>query len=399
VAFYAAERSEYAARVLEGILQYVADHVGMLFTDYWDDAATPEQCDALVARPAPWSGFEPDGVVAILPHGPAIVPWVAAGGVPLVSLGSDYRDKLPTVHVSADSVAELAAQHLFETGYQNMAFVGVVGLVAVDHRRAALERYMARVGRPMWSYELATNPWPGHYGLERLAAHEPGLASFLQKMPKPLGILATTDHAGRAICEACRALGLSVPQEVGVLGIDNYSAARSCLPPLSSIHTPGEDVGYQAMVLLDRLMRGQPAGAPLAVPATKIVARQSTGAGSGGPESVVVRALALIRERACDGIAVEQILDEMTISRSTLERQFAAMVGRTPGQELTRARLARAKELLRTTDLSISRIAQMTGYERSSSFSDFFRRNEGMTPRAYRTSGVQGLTHANGDAV
>ena len=390
MAYYVAERSEYASRVLEGILQYTSDHVGVELTDYWDDAVTPERCLALVTHPAPWSGFEPHGVVAILPHGPAVVPWVASGGVPLVSLGSDYRDRLPTLHVSAESVAELAARHLLETGYQNMAFVGVRGLVAVDHRRAALEHHLAAVGRPFYSYEFSTNPWPGHFELERLAAHEPGLARFLRETPKPLGILATTDHAGRAICEACRALGLAVPQEVGILGIDNYAAARSCLPPLSSIHTPGEDIGYQAMALLDRLMRGEPAGPPLAIPATKVVARQSAGAGAGGPESAVVRALALIREHACDGIAVEQILDELTISRSTLERQFATMVGRTPGQELTRARMARAKELLRTTDLSISRIAEMTGYERSSSFSDFFRRNEGMTPRSYRATGVQG---------
>ena len=71
----------------------------------------------------------------------------------------------------------------------------------------------------------------------------------------------------------------------------------------------------------------------------------------------MVRALTLIRERACDGSGVEEVLDDLTVSRSTLERQFLAAVGRTPGQEMLRVRLQRAKELLRTTALPVSKVA------------------------------------------
>ncbi len=389
VAFYVSERSEYASRVLEGVLRYVDDHVGFVLRDFWDDVTDAARRAAVLARAAPWSDWAPAGVVGILPHGAEAVTWATAAGVPVVSIGSDFRDVLPTVNVSADSVAELAIRHLLGTGYPNVAFVGVRGYTAVDHRRAALERHLGELGRPLLAYGLENNPWPGFYQLEERAAAEAGLERFLREAPKPLGVLATTDHAGRVVCAACRRLGLAVPQEVGVLGVDNYAAARTCLPPLSSIHSPGEDVGYAAMELLDRLTRGKPAGPPVAVAATKLVARQSTGAGSGGTESVVVRALALIRERACDGLAIEEILDDLTVSRSTLERQFAAVVGRPPGQELLRVRLARAKELLRTTDLPVSRIAAMTGYERSSSFSEFFRREAGTSPRAYRKGGVE----------
>ncbi|MDB5321085.1 MAG: xylR [Phycisphaerales bacterium] len=395
IAFYGSERSEYATRVLEGVLRYVEDRVGFMLRDFWDDLTAVGRREALLGAPPPWAAGGADGVVAILPHGRAVVPWASDAGVPIVSIGSDFRDALPTVHVSADSVAELAIRHFLGTGYPNVAFVGVRGFVAVDHRRSALERQLAEIGRPLWSYGLETNPWPGNYDLEERAAAEEGLERFLLDAPTPLGVLATTDHAGRVVCAACRRLGLIVPQEVGVLGIDNYTAARTCVPPLSSIQSPGEEVGYQAMALLDRLTRGKPGDRAaaaveklVAVPATQVVARQSTGAAPGGTHAHVIRALALIRERACDGIAVEAILDDLTISRSTLERQFAAMIGRTPGQELLRVRLARAKELLRHSDLPISKIAAMTGYERSSSFSDFFSRHAGLSPRAYRKGGI-----------
>jgi LacI family transcriptional regulator len=173
-----------------------------------------------------------------------------------------------------------------------------------------------------------------------------------------------------------------------VLGIDNYAVARTSLPPLSSIHAPGEVVGYQALGLLDRLMRGEAAGNPVVeVPATKLVVRNSTGP-RGAADSEIVRALALVRERACDGVGIEEILDDLHVSRSTLERQFLAAVGRTPGQELMRARLDRAKDLLRNTDLPVSRVAEMTGYQRSSNFSDFFRKHTGVSPSDFRDGGV-----------
>src|SRR3954463_11257996 len=105
VAFYAAERSEYAARALEGVLRYVQDHVGFLLRDFWDDVTAPARLDALLAVPPPWSDWDADGVVALLPHGPAVVPWTARGRAAVVSLGSDFRDQLPTVHVGAPSVA------------------------------------------------------------------------------------------------------------------------------------------------------------------------------------------------------------------------------------------------------------------------------------------------------
>lgn len=402
IAFYASERSEYASRVMEGVLRYVEDHIGFLVRDFQDDLTlSAQERTAFAHRPPPWNDWSPDGLIAILPHDPAVVRWVTTSDIPVVSLGGDYRSLLPTVLVDPASIAQLALEHFCECGYEHFAFVGIRDLVAVEGRCKSFRARLREASHPMLHYELQTNPWPGLYELEERAAAEPGLISFLQSAPKPLAVLATSDYVGRVICMACRNLGFQVPQEVGVLGIDNYAAARSSQPPLSSIHAPGQEVGFQAMTLLDRLsherltLTGSPAEAKPApveppptvvVPAVTLVPRQSTR--NGKADSIIVRAMTLIRERACEGVAIEQILAELLVSRSTLERQFVAHVGRTPGQELLRVRLERAKELLRHTDLPVSRIAEMIGYERSSSFSDFFRKHAGTTPRAYRAGGA-----------
>ncbi|HET6250264.1 MAG TPA: substrate-binding domain-containing protein [Tepidisphaeraceae bacterium] len=387
VALYVAERSEYALRVHEGVLRYCEDHAGIALRDFRDEVASPQRHCALLAGPTPWSDWNPDGIVGIFPHGAEVVPWVKGFGVPAVSLSGEFRDDLSTVHISPASIADAAIQHFLAMGYSNFAFVGVEGFVSVDQRRSAMERHLSEIGRGLLSYGFINNPWPGLYQAEAAAAAEVGLHQLLLNAPKPLGVLCTTDQAGRAVCIACRQLGLAVPQEVGVLGIDNYLAARGCLPPLSSIHTPGESVGYEGMKMLISLMNGQSVTTPHLVRATRIVTRQSTGAGASSPDSDVVRALAIIRERACDGAVIDEMIDHLPISRSTLERQFMTMLGRTPGQEMLRVRLLRAKELLRTSELPITQIAGLVGYERSSSFSDFFKKAVGISPREYRATG------------
>jgi transcriptional regulator GlxA family with amidase domain len=96
------------------------------------------------------------------------------------------------------------------------------------------------------------------------------------------------------------------------------------------------------------------------------------------------QAVRLIRQHACDGTSLEELLGALGCSRSTLERQFLKNLGRTPGQEVARLRMEYAQQLLITTPLSVKSIAMRVGYQRLSNFGDFFRRHAGLSPRHYR---------------
>ena len=227
IAFYASERSEYASRVMEGVLRYAEDHIGFLIRDFQDDLTlTPHERSLLTERPPPWADWQPDGLLAILPHNPAVVDWLRGGGIPVVSLGGDYHNLLPTVHIDPVSIAGLAVEHFLESGYEHFAFVGIQGIVAVEGRCRSFRARLKELSQPVLWYQMQTNPWPGLYELEEKAASEPGLLEFLRSAPKPLAVLATSDYVGRVICMACRQLGFQVPQEVGVLGVDNSVASR-----------------------------------------------------------------------------------------------------------------------------------------------------------------------------
>jgi AraC-like DNA-binding protein len=100
----------------------------------------------------------------------------------------------------------------------------------------------------------------------------------------------------------------------------------------------------------------------------------------------IARALRLVRERVDDHWTVPKMAAAVGLSRSTFAERFRAATGETPIQHLTRYRLGRAAEYLRTTNAAILEIARRTGYESEVSISKAFRREFGVSPGAYRRS-------------
>jgi LacI family transcriptional regulator len=101
-------------------------------------------------------------------------------------------------------------------------------------------------------------------------------------------------------------------------------------------------------------------------------------------DSDVVAALKIIRDRACLGLSVAEILREVPIARSSLERRFRKSVGRSPQAEIRSVQMKRAQQLLCETDLSLAQIASLTGFKHTEYFSVVFKREVGRTPGQYR---------------
>jgi LacI family transcriptional regulator len=209
------------------------------------------------------------------------------------------------------------------------------------------------------------------------------LRRLLRELPRPAAIWCGEDALGVAVCEAAEGLGLRIPEDVAVLGLGNFRAADCSSPPLSSIPLPGERIGHQAFAVLDRKLSGE-LGLPsyLPVEPPPVVVRQST---FGDPtRDPLMRALALIADRACEGITVGEIAKAVALSTQTLNTRFQQRFGRSPGDEIRRTKLATAKRHLADPRLSIARIADLCGFNQQSKFSNFFRRETGVSPRVWR---------------
>jgi transcriptional regulator GlxA family with amidase domain len=100
--------------------------------------------------------------------------------------------------------------------------------------------------------------------------------------------------------------------------------------------------------------------------------------------SDVERAMRYLRQHASKTLAIAEICRSLAISERTLTRRFKASLGMSPLSYLQSQRVARARQLLESSDQPLERIVEQCGYEDVSSFRKLFARQVGMTPREYR---------------
>jgi LacI family transcriptional regulator len=212
-----------------------------------------------------------------------------------------------------------------------------------------------------------------------------GASRWIAALPKPLGLMACNDFRGLQALDACRRAGVAVPEEVAVIGVDNeVLACEMANPPLSSVVPDCRRIGYEAAALLDRMMKGEPPPwTTREIPPIGIVTRQSTEV-TAIADPTVAEAMTFIREHACEGITVEDVLDRVTVSRSVLQKRFREALGRTLHDAIAAVRLRRVKQLLIETDLSFDVLAERAGFSTRSYLSVVFRESSGTTLAAFR---------------
>ncbi len=100
-----------------------------------------------------------------------------------------------------------------------------------------------------------------------------------------------------------------------------------------------------------------------------------------------VRLARLVLDRSYNTpITIDDLSREVALSPYYLIRTFRRVYKQTPHQYLVGQRIAKAKELLRSSDLSVTEICVTVGFESLGSFSTLFRKVAGMAPSAYRES-------------
>lgn len=96
------------------------------------------------------------------------------------------------------------------------------------------------------------------------------------------------------------------------------------------------------------------------------------------------RCLELMRERLSEDISLEELAAEARLSPFHFARMFKQSVGVPPRVYLTRLRMERTCELLETTNLSVTEIAQEVGYSSNQVLSRVFMKHQHMSPTDYR---------------
>jgi LacI family transcriptional regulator len=387
VAFVSPHWTAYVHRLLRGALTFVETKPGALIRDFrvplgLRTASTPGEA---------WSqlrAFNPDGVLGhfdeemlerTLRFLPRPCPVVCTSNVPM-------RPGVAVVAASFPYVVQLVVRHFRQGGLRSLAMLLLEKEPQIRSTQVEMFLEVARPANParatfteivapamLENPDASVSPVPCR------------LAAWLRSLPKPTGVYCPQTGGGGYLIRCCNALRLRVPQDVAVIGVDDTDLSLASSPALTSVVPVGEEVGFEAMRVLETMMAGQPGPKDrVRLDAADLHVRQST-ALVGAEVCDIAAAVDYIHQHACRGLSVAEVLKATQhVSSVTFHQHFKAATGIGPGEAIRRQQLAEACRLLAETELPVTLVAERTGFGSSNDFARRFRAVEGRSPTEYR---------------
>lgn len=363
-----------SSAMLGGVAQFARLHHPWSF--FLDDEVRAE------TDPAWLRGGKWDGVISR--HAtPAFAQACAQLKIPLVDLNdSESIAGAPKVRPDNAAIGRAGAEHFIGRGFHTLAFCGC-GDAAWSRERRDGFAGAARLAKR--ECETLDVDCPGDSAPAPDARQASALAKWLRRLAKPAAIMACCDAQALRVAAAAREAGLHVPEVVAVLGVGNNAPCCELGdPPLSSVDTSAFQSGYLAAGCLAGLLSGvAPKAGGILVKPAGVVTRRSTDVVA-IDDRIMADALHCIRERACLGLTVGQIIGQVGVSRSVLEKKFRTHLKHSPQAEIRRAQVEKIRQLLRETDFPLKKIAALTGFGHVEYMNVVFKRFSGQTPGTYR---------------
>lgn len=364
---------EHNRRLLEGILHYI--HSGA----QWQITANPFFSHH-------WPGIlkECDGAIVQVYEKP-LAKVINALRIPVVSaVNSAFTPDLPAVINDDAAVGKMAAEYLLGLNCMAFGFVGFYYPRMWSHERGI--GFVERLAKAGHKCSL-----PAPFGNCRAPSFNyswtpAGLKSWLKSLPPRTGIFAATDFVGVMVIDACRELGIAMPEDIGIIGVDNnVMLCEMASVPLTSVATNARRLGFEAAHLLNLMMNGKtPRQHQIKLPPLDIVVRRSTEFFA-IDDPVLARAMHFIAANCQKQIGVRDVLkDAPLLCRRNLERRFRNKLSCSIHEAIIRARINKAKRSLAETNWPMAMVAELAGFSDSKKLSEHFHKATGLTPTAYR---------------
>lgn len=196
-------------------------------------------------------------------------------GLPVVVVDHSAPDVgLPTVVPDNFSGAYEATRHLLELGHERIGFIrGPSKYWTLGERMSGYLLAMQQRGLPLDPSLIPPRISHGEqkgYGEMQL---------LLDLSDRPTAVFAVSDKTAMGAYQAAADRGLSIPDDVSVVGFDDIESARAMTPPLTTVHVSGDILGRVAIKRLAGILNDRTAGEQMSVKwtiPTKLVIREST---------------------------------------------------------------------------------------------------------------------------
>ena len=268
------------------------------------------------------------------------------------------------------AIAEAAASSLMLLKPRHFAYVGARAHEMEDSHSRARERrfrqFLVKKGLAVTS----------------LFVDDDRFSTDLAALPRPVGIFAYNDITAAKALSELHALGVQVPEQAAVIGVDNDpDICENTHPPLSSVDPDFEAAGRMAVEVLSAALSERRRIPILKFGVSGVVERRSTQSGKTGSR-MVSKAREILRRRYGERLSLELIAGELNISPRLLSLRFREITGGTVHAELEEIRLAAARRMLKSRTLPVKAVASDCGFPSLENFYRRYRRRYGTTPRS-----------------
>ena len=353
-----------------------------------------------------------DGVILAHPARPGVPEQFQRQGKPTVFMDVLSQSDMPAVptsrylRVDDAAIGRAAARHFLSLGaFRSFAFVhDPRGEIWTRERQAAFAATLAESGHTSKTFTPASregrsllrpkadaiNCVPpvsrqtckSREGRSLLRPNE--LPAFLRSLPLPVAVLAASDLVAADVLVACKAVGLAIPDDVAVLGVDNDIGLCTRLSPrLSSIEPDFEEEGFRAAMELESLFGHtvQIDDHPLAD--VRLVERASTKPLPPATR-LVDRALAFIDENYRTPITPRDVARHLGVSRRLIDLRFRQLQHATLLATITERRLAALCMMLKEETAPLRELIADCGFGSAVRAAHLFKERFGLSMSDYR---------------
>ena len=239
-----------------------------------------------------WNGQRADGFILMPADAVDLhdgLRELCADGAPIVFVDRFFEAcSLP--HIVSDNVqcGYLATRHLVGLGHTRIGFVTRPNLYvsSVAHRLQGYGQALSEAGIPPDPGLVFQGLLPFLREIEVLKRTTPDLSEFdnraiqgfLTRPNRPTALVACNDLVALEVFDACRVLGLRIPEDLALVGCDDDAVASLVTPPLSTVRQNVYDIGVCAAETLVRLLAGASVELEQVLP-VELIVRESCGAG------------------------------------------------------------------------------------------------------------------------
>ena len=315
--------------------------------------------------------WEPDGVIVECGSEQNLFNPAIFGKTPVVFLDRNPKPlKVSTFCITHDSVAtaKIAARELLSLKLSSYAYV------PWPEQRFWSEEREKGFAAALRLNGLGYVRFNSKSKAADIRSLQKELGAWLKEAPRPVGIFAANDFMAAQVAAAASRIGLSIPEDLALVGVDNDELlCENTNPTLSSVMPDFRSAGEKAAAMLARLI-ANPKCRPTAETfgPLKLVRRASTSR-SKRVDLEVLTALDLIRREACNGLKAHDVTASFTCTRRMAEIRFRAATGKSPLKAIQEIRRAKAEELLADPTRDRNAIANLCGYSSANALANFLR--------------------------